>query len=350
MSEPVTVRPAQRVREPVQSVAVVGAGMAGLSCAQVLVGAGLDVCVFDKSRGPSGRLSTRRREAGQWDHGAPYFEARTPAFRAQCQAWARDGLVERWEDGHDPERWVGIPRMSAIGRRLVGSLPLKTGIRVASVAQRDEQWWLTDTEAGEHGPFDVVVLAIPAPQAAELLAPFSAVHAAVASVAMHPVHALLVAFEHKTSAASVLRPVEGPFELVVPNWIKPGRPPSATWVAHTRPSWSQARLEEPPGELEAELLGAFRDATGVQAAPVRCMVHRWRFAHASEDGAFEALHWWEPRLRLGITGDWCAGRGVEAAWCSGTTLAERVQGSIGLSPASVTAGPASGEGAAAPLG
>ena len=238
MSKPVTVRPAERERESIQSVAVVGAGMAGLACARALAAAGLDVCVFDKSRGPSGRLSTRRREAGQWDHGAPYFEARSEAFRAQCRAWARAGLVERWNDGHDRERWVGIPRMSAIGRRLVGALPLKTGIRVASVAQRDHQWCLTDTEAVEHGPFDAVVLAIPAPQAAALLSPFPAVQAAVASVVMHPVHALLVAFEHKTSAAKVLRPEDGPFELVVPNWIKPGRPATATWVAHTRPSWS----------------------------------------------------------------------------------------------------------------
>ncbi len=43
-------------------VAIIGAGLAGLSCAQALVQAGHQVHVFDKSRGPSGRMSTRRAE------------------------------------------------------------------------------------------------------------------------------------------------------------------------------------------------------------------------------------------------------------------------------------------------
>ncbi|MEY2842360.1 MAG: hypothetical protein RI920_397, partial [Pseudomonadota bacterium] len=50
-------------------IAIVGAGLAGLSCAQALVQAGHTVHVFDKSRGPSGRMSTRRAddpEGGPW--------------------------------------------------------------------------------------------------------------------------------------------------------------------------------------------------------------------------------------------------------------------------------------------
>ena len=67
-------------------VAIIGAGLAGLSCAQALVQAGYQVHVFDKSRGPSGRMSTRRAEdhAGPWqcDRGAQYFTARDATFRA----------------------------------------------------------------------------------------------------------------------------------------------------------------------------------------------------------------------------------------------------------------------------
>ena len=62
-----------------QTIAVIGAGLAGLSCAQALLQAGHTVHVFDKSRGPSGRMSTRRAEDdnGPWqcDHGAQYFTA-----------------------------------------------------------------------------------------------------------------------------------------------------------------------------------------------------------------------------------------------------------------------------------
>ena len=52
--------------------AVIGAGIAGLSCATVLQQAGLKVSLFDKSHGPAGRMSTRRGDGWQCDHGAQY--------------------------------------------------------------------------------------------------------------------------------------------------------------------------------------------------------------------------------------------------------------------------------------
>ncbi|WP_333927659.1 FAD-dependent oxidoreductase [Sphingomonas sp. LR55] len=41
-------------------IGIVGAGMAGLSCAQALRRQGHAVVLFDKGRGPGGRMSTRR--------------------------------------------------------------------------------------------------------------------------------------------------------------------------------------------------------------------------------------------------------------------------------------------------
>jgi predicted NAD/FAD-dependent oxidoreductase len=59
--------------------AIIGAGMAGLACADALKEAGHNVALFDKGRGPGGRMSTRRMETplGEvaFDHGAQYFTA-----------------------------------------------------------------------------------------------------------------------------------------------------------------------------------------------------------------------------------------------------------------------------------
>ena len=61
-------------------VAIVGAGLAGLACADQLVAGGHQVSLFDKGRGPGGRMSTRRMEDGwAFDHGAPWFAAHDPA-------------------------------------------------------------------------------------------------------------------------------------------------------------------------------------------------------------------------------------------------------------------------------
>ena len=57
-------------------VAIIGAGIAGLSCAAALQQGGLEVSLFEKSRGPAGRMSTRRGDDWQCDHGAQYFTRR----------------------------------------------------------------------------------------------------------------------------------------------------------------------------------------------------------------------------------------------------------------------------------
>ena len=52
-----------------QRIAVIGAGISGLSCATSLQQAGFEITVFDKSRGPSGRMSTRLGDGWQCDAG-----------------------------------------------------------------------------------------------------------------------------------------------------------------------------------------------------------------------------------------------------------------------------------------
>ena len=80
-------------------IAIVGAGMAGLSCGQRLSRLGHEVRLFDKGRGPGGRMATRRMEDGgttlHFDHGAQYFAAKDPTFRAIVEDWRAEGLVAR---------------------------------------------------------------------------------------------------------------------------------------------------------------------------------------------------------------------------------------------------------------
>ena len=69
---------------PIQKkVAVIGAGIAGLSCAIQLQKFGFEVELFEKSRGPSGRMSTRQGKDWVADHGAQYFTARDPILIAE---------------------------------------------------------------------------------------------------------------------------------------------------------------------------------------------------------------------------------------------------------------------------
>jgi renalase len=61
-------------------IAVIGAGMAAITCARTLVQAGHQVTVFEKSRGLGGRMATRSSPFGTFDHGAQYFTVRDARF------------------------------------------------------------------------------------------------------------------------------------------------------------------------------------------------------------------------------------------------------------------------------
>ena len=77
-------------------IAIIGAGITGLTIANLLHGHA-EITLFEKSRGVSGRLSTRRADPFSFDHGAQYFRIKTPAFRQFMSPLIQDGIVAHWD-------------------------------------------------------------------------------------------------------------------------------------------------------------------------------------------------------------------------------------------------------------
>lgn len=327
-----------------QTIAVIGAGLAGLSCAQALLQAGHTVHVFDKARGPSGRMSTRRAEDdnGPWqcDHGAQYFTARDPAFRAEVARWQKAGVAALWDarlasfDGtvwSNPatplERFVGTPRMTSPAAWLVQHLGEPALAQWQTTVQRLDHseggWTITSAEHGLHSPrYSAVLLAVPAPQAVPLLAPVSPAGAAIAASArMRGSWAVMLRY-----ASPVALPWEGAFINTGPlRWVardssKPGRTGQETWLLHASPEWSEAHIEDSADAVTAALLAAFAALGG--PAPLAATAHRWRYADT--EPALTQGSWWDAQMRLGLCGDWLHGGKVEGAWLSGRALAQQV--------------------------
>lgn len=74
-------------------IAVIGAGMAGITAARSLKAAGHRVQVFEKSRGSGGRLASKRSEMGRINLGAQRFTSDDPLFLAELHMWQQAGPV-----------------------------------------------------------------------------------------------------------------------------------------------------------------------------------------------------------------------------------------------------------------
>ena len=307
-------------------VAVIGAGMAGLTCASRLVEAGHNVAVFDKGRGPGGRMATRRveheGETYRFDHGAQYFTAREMAFQTQVRAWEADGIVAQWPAAKDGA-WVGTPGMNAPIQAMADALGVQFATRIAGLLPERGGWRL-EGEGVPDDRFDAVVVAIPGEQAARLLAVHAPDFAEDArDVTSEPCWTAMVAFESRVDAPDTLAE-DGAIGWAARNSAKPGREADQEcWVIQANPRWSRAQLEREAENIGEELLAHFARAVGALPPVLFSTAHRWRYAKCEKSDA-GAL--WDDRLRIGACGDWLSGPRVENAFLSGLALARRIAG------------------------
>ncbi|RZL33410.1 MAG: FAD-dependent oxidoreductase, partial [Rubrivivax sp.] len=214
----------------VKRVAVVGAGMAGATCARALAQAGHGVQVFDKARRPGGRLATRRLawvdgegelQTTLLDHGAPGLSARGETFGAYLGAGLQAGALAQWRPALAPGSLplddaapihVPVPDSPTLCRDLLAGLATTWSCAIDGLHRSVPGWHVEAAGQRQGGSFDAVVLALPPAQAAPLLAahrPDWARHASLAP--MQPCWTLMgVATERSPSTWDLARPAAGP--------------------------------------------------------------------------------------------------------------------------------------------
>ncbi|MEM9602076.1 MAG: NAD(P)-binding protein [Pseudomonadota bacterium] len=308
-------------------IAVVGAGVAGITCTARLHAAGFPVQLFDKSRGLGGRLATRRWPSGiAFDHGAPHFTAESEVLRAALAA-AGDA-VEHWQprtDGESVNSFVGVPRMNSWLKPALAGVAPQLNTQIQAVAPAGDGWSLAIDGRRTTVQADAVILATPSPQAAVMAAVDTDLAARLAAVDYAPCWALLLQL---TDHAPVARDVSTAFGADSPLvWLgrnagKPGRDDDNTgWVAHASEAWSRAQLELTTDAAIAALLPSVLDALGMpRTAVAKTQAHRWRYANVRRAAEAPYLH--NAANTLFAIGDGCLGGGVEGAFTSGATLAD----------------------------
>jgi len=309
-----------------KSVAIVGAGMAGLACASRLVEAGIRPVVLDKGRGPGGRMAARRIEIDDevvsFDHGAQYFTARDPEFRTAVEHWHALHVVKPWPAAGE-DAWVGIPGMNGPIRAMAEALDVDWGARVERITREPAGWAIRTAERQVIA--DHVMIAIPAEQASELLAASSPELASISGATRsEPCWAVMVAFKQRLPiAVDTLREVGAKVSWAARNSSKPARAGTETWVLHASPARSRELLNLEKDEVARMLLSDFFDHTGIDSVePIHLVAHRWLYAMANAVAGEPARY--DANARIGIAGDYLHSPRVEGAFLSGRALADRL--------------------------
>lgn len=328
-------------------VAIVGAGMSGLACARELVQQGHEVILFEKSRGPGGRMPTRwlNREIDPplgFDHGTQYFQASSPAFVRLVQAAQEAGAVAPWtgrvvdlaygvSSAHagNTTRWVGTPGMASLGRFMSQGLDLRLQCRVAGIVRQNQHYQLTlhlaDGSVRVESGFDAVVCAVPAEQVVPLFADINPTLAGQAagvksnvtwSVMLTPREAIKVEFD----GAFV---VDSPLGWICRDSSKPGRAMGDRWMLQATADWSRLHQDYTAEEAGKTLLDVFCNVTGqLVEEPLALTAHRWLYSLPSNPLGLPC--YFDEANLLGACGDWLTGARVEDAFLSGHTLGNQL--------------------------
>ena len=331
-------------------VAVIGAGVGGLTCARELCLHGFDPVVFEASDRLGGRCSSRTTRIGWFDDAAQSISGATrlasyavqqPGELAAVHPWsvpATPGEDERkgrdWdkdEDEEDATRTlklmgaVGVPSMLALANAVARPLDVRLHTPIQQARRRGAHWMLRDAAGEIDEDFQALVLAIPAPLALPLARESPELAAALRAVRYRSRWVLLLGSERPVGLPGYREFQGSPIERVAAMHSKPGRPSNLPqrWFVEADEQWS-LRHEHDDAETVADLLlDNFRAHAGRSVTPNFLRAHQWRHAFvatpATLTGRSECL--WDDEVRLGVCGDSVVASQVDRVHRSGVALA-----------------------------
>ncbi len=321
-------------------IAIIGAGLAGLTCATALKGLA-NVQVFEESVFVGGRISRFQLGENRFDHGEQFFTISNPLFLNIVEAWKRVGLVRDYDgwvvelekgqitnSSDHAQRYSGYPTMQAIADNLANNSNVKISTAITEVEKQDNgQWRLFDGCGNYQGLFDIVIIATAAQQVSALAKSVPLIRDLSSQIDMTVCWSAM--FDFNTPLGL---PFDAAFVQDSPlSWISryQGEDSDQTltrtesWIMHCSPEWSMQYAASFRGRVMRALLDAFFEAVDVSSQkPLASNVHCWK--HALPINPIDQDCLFDDSAAMGACGDWCTAPRIEGAVLSGFSMADRV--------------------------
>jgi renalase len=326
-------------------IAVIGAGVAGLTCAQKLQQAGRRVVVFDKSRGLGGRLATRRLADTHADHGVCYLQPKGAAFGKLIDELVNEQILRVWTQGihrlsadgvlQPPAKfapcYVAPSGATAIARYLGQNLEIINSQAITAISPIDNGWQLDSADSQWNA--EQVVVAVPPAQALAMAGIVTDTHCSEQMSLVNfttSITAIAVFPKNQQAAVAQLtwQGIQG-IDHPILGWIGLD---SSKQLAPLQPvlvvQSSAAFAAEYFDAIDLEMIGQkLLDSVAPFAiglnSPEILQVHRWGYAFA-QNPLPDLFLTAQTEAPLYFCGDWCGGNRVESAFLSGSAVAEKI--------------------------
>jgi renalase len=347
-------------------VAVIGAGMAGLTCARELGLRGYDPVVFEAADHVGGRCGSRLTRVGWFDDGAQCitgatrlasYVAQQPDELAATHPWtvpatpAEDEPKGRYRDKYEDEAdvtrtlklvgAVGVPTMRALAQAIGRPLDVRLRTPIQHVQRRGARWTLHSAAGEIDEAFQALVLAMPAPQSLPLAQQSPRLAAALREVHFRSRWVLLLGTERHVGLPGYREFHGSPIERVAAMHSKPGRVTLGPqrWFIEADECWSLQHAHDDAESVADLLLDNFRAHAGRSVVPNYLCAHHWRdaFVHRPAPAAAHAECLWDDEVQLGVCGDSVVPSGVDRVHRSGVALAQAMAHGAARRPKSGTA-------------
>ncbi|MEI8093615.1 MAG: FAD-dependent oxidoreductase [Spirochaetales bacterium] len=338
-------------------IVIVGAGIAGLSCARTLAEAGQVPLILERSYQPGGRLATRELHGQSFDFGVVFGAS----SKADFLAWARDAGGDAWRSWPQLVEGEGTPcqpssfhanttrfalrgglnrlAQAEAGRAVAAGAVLRCNAEVTALAPHAEGIELRlggETLVARH-----VILALAPGQTRQLLATAGANPVALALIAVLDLYPSLPCL---TVAAVYPEGVPVPtWDVAYPSDSRilqlasnegakhasgPTQAGPTTLVFQARSAWSQQHLGDEKATWTRELLADAARLWGDWVlSPIAARSHRWQYSRLDGSGTAQ-----RPLVQplgggtLTLIGELFGPEaGLEGAWRSGRLAAGQLR-------------------------
>tara|TARA_B100001027_G_scaffold28507_1_gene16874 strand:- start:1147 stop:2121 length:975 start_codon:yes stop_codon:yes gene_type:complete len=315
----------------VKNIAIIGAGMTGLSIAYNLKGN--NISIFDKSWRPGGRVSTRKHGDLLFDHGAHYLSVNHNVTQLK-EVLNKIDITKEIEINFSTNLKenkllkkkiiIGKNGMNSIPNTIYQSLNVNSyfNTKIIKIIKNKNNLYNLYSDKNEYKNFDLILICIPYLQAKELslnLVDFSNNHMPI----YEPIYTVMLSYEESNNIK-----IDGGLNLhkniafYMNQNFKFPELKNENWVINMSSKYTEKNLNINNYDLEIYAQSIFEKSFNITQSPIFVKAHRWLYAQTKTSYNYlSKKHWISSKdSKVFLTGDWVLGKSLSDAWNAGLKL------------------------------